>query len=100
MKIVIKLRNAQDDLNLCTYAYVQKYVLAYKCTELYNRIYTIRSLSVQKCVSGDMFVLTTLPKRKVLEVPQLQAAALPRHQEKEETDKTKQAQIEQTCKKH
>ena len=35
-------------------------------------------------------------KRKVQEMPQLQTAALPRHQEEEETDKTKQAQIEQT----
>ena len=34
-------------------------------------------------------------KRKVQGVPQLQAAALPRHKEEEETDKTKQAQIEQ-----
>ena len=33
--------------------------------------------------------------RKVKGVPQSQTAALPRHQEKEETDKTKQAQIEQ-----
>ena len=32
-------------------------------------------------------------KRKVQGVQQLQAAALPRHQEEEETDKTKQAQI-------
>ena len=29
-----------------------------------------------------------------------QTAALPRHQEEEETDKTKQAQIEQTYEKH
>ena len=35
-------------------------------------------------------------KRKVQRVPQSQTAALPRHQEEEETDKTKQAQIEQT----
>ena len=35
-------------------------------------------------------------KRNVQRVPQSQAAALPRHQEEEETDKTKQAQIEQT----
>ena len=35
-------------------------------------------------------------KRKVQGVPQSQTAALPRHQEEEETDKTKQAQIEQT----
>ena len=39
-------------------------------------------------------------KRKVQGVPQLQTAVLPRYQEEEETDKTKQAQIEQTSKKH
>ena len=37
---------------------------------------------------------------KVQGVPQSQTAALPRHQEEEETDKSKQAQIEQTYKKH
>ena len=35
-------------------------------------------------------------KRKVQGVPQLQTAALPRPQEEEETDKSKQAQTEQT----
>ena len=39
-------------------------------------------------------------KRKVQGVPQSQTAVLPRHQEEEETDKTKQAQIEQTYEKH
>ena len=39
-------------------------------------------------------------KRKVQGVPQSQTAALPRHQEEEETDKTKQAQMEQTHEKH
>ena len=39
-------------------------------------------------------------KRKVQGVPQSQTAALPGHQEEEETDKTKQAQIEQTYEKH
>ena len=34
-------------------------------------------------------------KRKVQGVPQSQATVLPRHQEKEQTDKTKQVQIEQ-----
>ena len=38
--------------------------------------------------------------RKVQGVPQSQTEALPRHQEEEETDKTKQAQIEQTDEKH
>ena len=33
-------------------------------------------------------------------MPQSQTAALPRHQEEEETDKTKQAQTEQTHEKH
>ena len=33
-------------------------------------------------------------------MPQSQNAALPRHQEEEETDITKQAQIEQTYEKH
>ena len=39
-------------------------------------------------------------KRKVQGVPQSQTAALLRHQEEEETDKSKQVQIEQTYEKH
>ena len=39
-------------------------------------------------------------KRKVKGLPQSQTAALLRHQEEEETDKIKQAQIEQTYEKH
>ena len=39
-------------------------------------------------------------KRKVQGVPQSQTAVLPRHQEEEETDKSKQAQIEQMYEKH
>ena len=39
-------------------------------------------------------------KRKVQGVPQLQTTALPRPQEEEETDKSKQAQNEQTYEKH
>ena len=39
-------------------------------------------------------------KRKVQGVPQSQTAALPRRQEEEETDKSKQAQTEQTYEKH
>ena len=39
-------------------------------------------------------------KRKVQGVPQSQAAVLFRHQEEEETDKPKQAQIKQTYEKH
>ena len=39
-------------------------------------------------------------KRKVQGVPQSQTAALPRPQEEEETDKSKEAQTEQTYEKH
>ena len=39
-------------------------------------------------------------KRKVQGVPQSQTAALPRPQEEEEIDKSKQAQTEQTYEKH
>ena len=39
-------------------------------------------------------------KRKVQGVPQSQTAALPRPQEEEEADKSKQAQTEQTYEKH
>ena len=39
-------------------------------------------------------------REKVQGVPQSQTAALSRHQEEEETDKSKQAQIEQTYEKH
>ena len=39
-------------------------------------------------------------KRKVQGVSKSQTAALPRHQEEEETDNTKQTQIEQTYEKH
>ena len=39
-------------------------------------------------------------ERKVHGVPQSQTAALPRPQEGEETDKSKQAQTEQTYEKH
>ena len=48
----------------------------------------------------NSFVYETKGKRKVQAVPQSQTAALPIHQEEEETDKTKQAQIEQTYEKH
>ena len=47
-----------------------------------------------------VFIYRTRGKRKVKGVPQSQTAALPRHQEEEETDKAKQAQIEQTYEKH
>ena len=57
-------------------------------------------------ILADLCPLTTSQwndiksKRKVQGVPQSQTAALPRPQEEEETDKSKQAQTEQTYEKH
>ena len=47
-----------------------------------------------------LFRITKKDERKVQGVPQSQPAALPRHQEEKETDKSKQTQIEQTYEKH
>ena len=54
-------------------------------------LYLIRRYTVKSSKKG---------KRKVQGVPQSQTAALPRPQEEEEIDKSKQAQIEQTYEKH
>ena len=45
-------------------------------------------------------VVSKKGKRNVQGVPHSQTAALPRPQEEEETDKSKQAQTEQTYEKH
>ena len=49
--------------------------------------------------SPDLFI-SKKGKRKVQGVPQSQTVALPRPQEEEETDKSKQAQTKQTYEKH
>ena len=51
-------------------------------------------------MTKDVEIMTKKGKRKVQGVPQSQTAALPRPQEEEETDKSKQAQTEQTYEKH
>ena len=53
-----------------------------------DRLVMIKDLSIKK------------GKRKSQGVPQSQTTALPRPQEEEETDKSKQAQTEQTYEKH
>ena len=56
-----------------------------------------------KIESRDFIQITCIKKknkRKVQGVPQSQTAALPRPQEEEETDKSKQAQTKQTYEKH
>ena len=52
-----------------------------------------------KCDS-EKSIYVKIGKGKVQGVPQSETAALSRHQKEEETDKTKQAQIEQTYEKH
>ena len=51
-------------------------------------------------LAHSLYIRKKKGERKVQGVPQSQTAALPRHQEEEETDKSKQAQIEQTYEKH
>ena len=51
-------------------------------------------------ITHSLGIIYRKGKRKVQGVSQLQATALSRHQEEEETDKTKQAQMEQTYEKH
>ena len=59
---------------------------------IFHIVITIQSLSDA--------IVEKKGKRKVQGVPQSQTAALPRPQEEGETDKSKQAQIEQTYEKH
>ena len=61
-----------------------------RCQENFRRILNSRKHFLKKKKG----------KRKVQGVPQSQTAALPRPQEEEETDKSKQAQTEQTYEKH
>ena len=60
----------------------------------------------KRCILINIFLFSPIvkkkkkSKRKVQGVPQSQTAAPPRHQEVEETNQSKQAQIEQTYEKH
>ena len=63
-----------------------------KLSKFRMRIIVLAALDFQLCVKKG--------KRKVQGVPQSQIAALPRPQEEEETDKSKQAQTEQTYEKY
>ena len=59
-----------------------------------------RALSGRLWSFGNQYNVGKKCKRKVQGVPQSQTAALLRPQEEEETDKSKQAQTEQTYEKH
>ena len=60
----------------------------------------MKTTKLLDCALIWVFVVIKKGKRKVQGVPQSQTAALPRPQEEEETDKSKQAQTEQTYEKH
>ena len=62
----------------------------------HNESYDLEWPVLNHCADG----IPKKGKRKVQGVPQSQTAALPRPQEEEETDKSKQAQTEQTYEKH
>ena len=69
----------------------------------HNRTSLERSLINSRGGGWGLNYLYEIPKkgkRKVQGVPQSQTAALPKPQEEEETDKSKQAQTEQTYEKH
>ena len=66
-----------------------------RCRDILN---PQQSRPVEKCIVRR--INSKKGKRKVQGVPQSQTAALPRPKEEEETDKSKQAQIEQTYEKH
>ena len=67
-----------------------------------QRAYNVETTSIQRLDAESMLnrLRFKKSKRKVQGVPQSQTAALPRPQEEEETDKSKQAQTEQTYEKH
>ena len=68
--------------------------------KIYTYVFVMTHFAGVVVYKGVMKTHLKKGKGKVQGVPQSQTAALSRHQEKEETDKTKQAQIEQTYEKH
>ena len=72
-----------------------------KCVHGKNNISTYHvNVYIMYYVDTSQLGIIKKGKRKVQGVPQSQTAALPRPQEEEETDKSKQAQTEQTYEKH
>ena len=65
-----------------------------------NETETSLCLVTVYCFMCSVFQMAEKGKSKVQGAPQSQTAALPRHQEEEKTDKSKQAKIEQTYEKH
>ena len=64
----------------------------------YDHRQSLRCIKVYEPERCPATYIMQKSKRKVQGVPQSQTAALPRHQEEEETDKSKQAQIDQHTK--
>ena len=75
--------------------------MCYKSTPLIGEVKRFEQLSevLLLCSTMARSLARKKGKRKVQGVPQSQTAALPRPQEEEETDKSTQAQTEQTYEK-
>ena len=61
---------------------------------------TLKLKRVIILITLNVYTIPNKGNRKVQGVPTSKTAALSRHQEEEETDKSKQTQIEQTYEKH
>ena len=66
--------------------------------QMLSKLASLSISSLYKMVKRINFILEKKGKRKVQGMPQSQTATLYRHQEEEDTDKTKQTQIEQSAK--
>ena len=77
------------------YKYLQMFKFTFKFTLTFTSAFLLEVITLVPFTLGKK-----KGKRKVQGVPQSQTAALPRPQEEEETDKSKQAQTEQTYEKH
>ena len=78
------------------------YVCVCVCVCMFVWVQPIKLFRAQLFKTDDVIshCIVKKGKRKVQGVPQSQTAALARHQEEEETENTKQVQIEQTYEKH
>ena len=81
----------------------RKIITPLSSAELSQRVVTVKQLFSSRFKQKVRHIFTIhwkKGKRKVQGVPRSQTATLPRPQEEEETDKSKQAQTEQTYEKH
>ena len=89
---------------LLTRCYIQHAIRPYIDSKINHIRHFIKIPFINKGIEfidlPSIFQYNKKAKRKIQGVPQSQTAAIPRPQEEEETDKSKQAQTEQTYEKH